>query len=103
LATRVIRVRVDFIHFPLIYYFHAGPEGARWRDRFENSLISRIAALQPEWPESIRLGASMLRIALSDVAGILNSKFVRHATGNKPGAVFDAVRRDHLESDRPDE
>jgi hypothetical protein len=32
LAQSVIRTRVDFIHYPLIYYFHADTEGTSLAD-----------------------------------------------------------------------
>ncbi len=101
LAESVIRVRVDFIHFPLIYYFHADTEGAS----LARSLIKldELAerASNKQRPEPIRLSAAVLKIAISDMADVLAAKFVGQAKGQEPRIVFDAVRRDHLEWGRP--
>ena len=103
LAENVIRVRVDFIHFPLIYYFHADTEGASLARSLGHLADLAERASQDERAEPIRLGASVLSIALSDIAGILSTKFVPASKGEIPAVVFNAVRRDHVERDRPED
>jgi hypothetical protein len=103
LAASVFRVRVDFIHFPVIYYFHADTEGAS----LPRSLIqlSELAerACDRQQPDQIRLGAAMLSRSISDTAAILAAKFVgEQGKGNTKG-VFEAMRRDHLEHTRDTE
>lgn len=97
LADSIFRVRVDFIHFPLIYYFHADTEGASLARSL--SQLSDLAerASKDDKPEAVRLAAALLKIALSDTADVLTRRFVPEAKGQEPTAVFNAVRRDHLE------
>lgn len=97
LAASVIRVRIDFIHFPLIYYFHADTEGASLARSLTHLADLAERASRPGCPNAIRLSAAMLNDALSDMAGALAAKFVHDAYGQDPPAVFEAVRRDHLE------
>lgn len=100
LAASVLRVRVDFIHFPVIYYFHADTEGAS----LPRSLIqlSELAerACDDQRPEQIRLGAAILSRAISDTAGVLSAKFVGDQGKGNTRTVFEAMRRDHLEDTR---
>jgi hypothetical protein len=103
LAASVIRVRVDFIHFPLIYYFHADTEGASLARALKGLADLAERASRDQRAEPIRLSAAVLKIALSDMAGILTAKFVKQPKGDDPKAVFEAVRCDHLERDRPED
>jgi hypothetical protein len=48
-------------------------------------------------PESVRLSAAMLKIALGDIAETLATKFVPKSRGSDPRIIFEHVRRDHLE------
>lgn len=103
LADAVIRVRVDLIHFPLIYYFHADTEGTS----LARSLIhlSELAerASHDKRPEQIRLGAAMLNHAIGETAALLAAKFLRQVKDKEPREIFEAMRRDHLERDKPDQ
>lgn len=100
LAASVLRVRVDFIHFPVIYYFHADTEGAS----LPRSLIqlSELAerACQDGQPEQIRLGAAILSRAISDTAAVLARTFVGDQGKGNTKSVFEAMQRDHLEDTR---
>jgi hypothetical protein len=98
LAQGVLRARVDLIHFPLIYYFHAGTEGASL-GRFLiqlNDLASRASA--PDRPEANRLGAALLAASLADIAKLLNERFVNPLITDDSRSTFEAVAKDHLES-----
>lgn len=97
MAVAVIRVRVDLIYFPLIYYFHTETQGTSLAKSLTElfHLAERSADKQPE---TVRLSAAVLRIALGDIAETLRSKFLRNANGNSPQSVFEAVSRDHLEN-----
>ena len=97
LAQGVLRARVDLIHFPLIYYFHAGTEGASL-GRFLiqlYDLASRASA--NDRPEPIRLGAALLSTSLDDVAELLKERFVDTPKDSGARSVFEAVAKDHLE------
>lgn len=98
LAQGVLRARVDLIHFPLIYYFHAGTEGASL-GRFLiqlNDLASRASAT--DRPEANRLGAALLAASLADIAKLLNERFVNPLITDDSRSTFEAVAKDHLES-----
>jgi hypothetical protein len=51
-------------------------------------------------PEQIRLSAAMLSRAISDTAAVLAAKFVGDQGKGNTKAVFEAMRRDHLEDTR---
>ncbi len=94
-SSHVIRLRVDLIHFPLIYYFHADVERA--------ALPRAIIILHgfardgqaSECPPHVRLAAASLHFSLCDLADVLAERFVK-ADSKDPEAVFQAVGRDHL-------
>lgn len=97
LAHGVLRTRVDFIHFPLLYYFHVESQGIAL-GRFLLSLRTLAErALAGDQPEPVRLGGAMLSISLSDMGELLQVRFVPQANKNDPREVFKAVARDHLE------
>lgn len=95
LANAVIQARVDFIHFPVIYYFHS--------DHRRSSLASALPRLiryaesgsDPNMPERVRLAAAMLRAALEDLAALLSERFL-HTKSNDPAVVFRAYGEDHV-------
>jgi hypothetical protein len=97
LAQSLMRTRVDFIHFPLIYYFHADTEGASL-GRFL-VLLQELAGRASKHGQSahVRSGACLLRNSLEDLAEILARKYVG-GDARDPRSVFEAVSRDHLES-----
>ncbi len=98
-AERVIRSRVDFIHFPLIYYFHADTERAALARSLESLQELSDRASSDQIREQDRLPGAMLRAALSDLAEVLAKKFLPGSHGKHPAAVFRAVARDHQEED----
>jgi len=94
LTEGVIRTRVDLIHFPLIYYFHADSERASLA--LALLTIEKLArrAGELEGADHVRLHASMLDAALADLAKVLAHRFL-DANEDDPHAVFDAFARDH--------
>ena len=97
LAAEVIRLRVDFIHFPLIYYFHADTEGASLPRAMLRLIELCDQASDPSQPAPRRLSAAMLRQAITDMAGVLTQRFLRDARDKEPAEVFRAMMRDHRE------
>lgn len=95
LTEGVIRTRVDLIHYPLIYYFHADSERASLA--LALLTIGKLArqARHVEGADHVRLHASMLDAALADLAKVLAHRFV-DANEDDPQAVFDAFAKDHL-------
>lgn len=95
LASSVIQTRVDFIHFPIIYYFHS--------DHRRSSLASALPKLiqlaetgsSADAPERVRFSAAMLRAALEDLAAVLDERFL-HTKSNDPTVVFRAYGKDHV-------
>jgi hypothetical protein len=100
LADSVIQAHVDFIHFPVIYYFHSG--------RRRSSLAYSLPALlrfaedgsKAELPNRVRLAAATLQGALEDLARVLSRRFI-HASSDEPGAIFQAYIKDHILIDEP--
>lgn len=99
LTGDVIRTRVDLIHFPLIYYFHADAERASLA--LALLTIDQIAqdARKVEGANRVRLQAAMLETALGDLAKVLAHRFVS-ADADDPRAVFDAFAKDHLAGEK---
>jgi Ion channel len=98
LTGHVIRVRVDLIHFPLIYYFHGDTEGASLAKSLQ--MLTKLAqtAATDDRPQRVRLAAAMLQVALNDIAQLFASRFVRDQDAKNTEAVLQAVARDHLRS-----
>lgn len=94
-ALDVVQVRVDFVHYPVIYYFHSGSKHASLPDAL--LLLSRFAeeGIKEQNHESVRLAAAGLNAGLADLAHLLGTMFV-HADPNDPIAVFRAYAADHL-------
>ena len=95
LANCVIQTRVDFIHFPIIYYFHS--------DHRRSSLAAALPRLMHfaetgsrlEAPERVRLTAATLREGLEDLAALLDERFL-HTGSIDPAVVFRAYAKDHI-------
>jgi hypothetical protein len=95
MAQDVIRTRIDFVHFPLIYYFYAATERASLPVALGQLLDLAKRGCKESRPERVRLTAATLRAALEDIAEILAARFV-DGDRNDPEAVFTAFQRDHL-------
>lgn len=95
LALAVIQARVDFIHFPVIYYFHS--------DRRRSSLARALPELlrfaqigsTSNASDRVRLASATLEAALEDLARVLSNRFL-HAESDDPAAIFRAYAGDHV-------
>jgi hypothetical protein len=95
LALDVIRVRVDFIHFPILYYFRSDDRTSSLALALSELLRFAKAGSNPSAPERVRLAASTLQEALEDTAELLREHFVRSGSAS-PDRVFRAYAQDHL-------
>jgi hypothetical protein len=94
LARDVIRMRIDLVHFPIIYYFAT-------HDRYASVAywIFQVGewarqGLAPDAPAHVRVAAGVLDRALDDFATLLLDRFVPMQPGNRQ-AVFHAFAADH--------
>jgi len=99
MAQDVIRTRIDFVHFPLIYYFYAATERASLPQALGQLLEIAERGCDESRPERVRLTSATLRTALEDFAELLTARFV-DADAKDPEAVFAAFQRDHLTASR---
>ena len=95
MAQDVIRTRIDFVHFPLIYYFYAATERASLPQALSQLLDMAKRGCEESRPERVRLTAATLRTALEDLAEILAARLI-DADPKDPQSVFTAFQRDHL-------
>lgn len=100
LAQKVIRARVDFIHFPLIYYFHADTEGASLAHALSGLLALAERALKEEGSEELRFAGCLLQFALRDMAEVIAGRFAPRADPKDPESVFQAAADYHLQRDQ---
>lgn len=102
LALGVITARIDFIHFPVVYYFHA----ERRRSSLPHALpdLLRIAALgsQPDASRQVRLAAATLHTALHDLAQVLSMRFI-HGDPDDTARIFQVYAEHHVLEKRADE
>jgi hypothetical protein len=102
LALDVIRARIDFIHFPVVYYFHA----ERRRSSLPHSLpdLLRLAELgsRPEASEPVRLAAATLQTALHDLGQVLSLRFI-HGDQGDTARIFRVYAKDHVLGKKADE
>ncbi len=94
-AADVIRTRVDFIHFPVIYYFHSDHRRSSLAHTLPDLLRLADKGSDANIPEPVRLASTTLRIALEDLAQILSRRFI-HADTEDPSVVFRAYADAHL-------
>jgi ion channel len=100
MAQDVIRTRIDFIHFPLIYYFRAVRERASLPAAAGDLLNLAVQGCGESRPPRVRLAAATLKAALEDFAEMLATRFLQTDTKD-PAAVFAAFKRDHLTDQVP--
>ncbi len=102
LALDVIRARIDFIHFPVVYYFHA----ERRRSSLPHSLpdLLRLAELgsRPDASQPVRLAASTLQTALHDLGQVLSVRFI-HGDRDDTARIFRVYAEDHVLGKNADE
>ncbi len=95
LAVGVIRTRIDFIHLPILYYFHSSVESASLPEALGYLMYFAQCGFAPGAPDRIRLASAALQSALDELAEALHNRFLRTETKD-PAPVFDAYARDHL-------
>jgi|SRR5579875_1413249 len=95
LANAVIETRVDFIHFPVIYYFHSDHRRSSLSSALPRLIRYAELGLNPSAPERVRLAAATLQGALDDLAALLDERFL-HTKSTDPLVVFRAYAEDHL-------
>ncbi len=95
LAVNVIQARVDFIHFPILYYFHADRRRSSLARALPNLLCFAEQGLKRDTSEQVRLASATLQTALEDLAQVLSNRFV-HLEPNDPAEVFRAYAEDHV-------
>jgi hypothetical protein len=91
----VIRTRIDFIHFPIIYYFHSSVESASLPEGLGHLMYFARRGFAPGAPNRVRLASAALRSALDELAEALRSRFLQTETKDAAD-VFNAYARDHL-------
>ncbi len=95
LAVNVIQARVDFIHFPVLYYFHADRRRSSLARALPKLLSFAETGLTSNVSEQVRLATATLQTALEDLAQVLSHRFV-HAGSNDPAGIFRAYAKDHV-------
>jgi Ion channel len=95
LANAVIQARVDFIHFPIVYYFHSDHRRSSLAAALPKLLDFAKAGAHAESAERLRLAAAVLHAALEDLAALLNERFL-HTKSKDPALVFRAYAKDHI-------
>jgi Ion channel len=93
LARAVSGVRVDLIHFPILYYFAtADRDGsiARWTRALSGLATESLASAH----DNVRLAAASLDAALTDLARHLGEAFLDEREADR-ATVFAAFARDH--------
>jgi hypothetical protein len=92
-ADRTLEVRMDFVHHPVVYYFHA-PD---LRSSLPAALpVLRRLALEYEATGDAdeRLGAATARIAVEDLAHAIAREFLGH-TDVEPERALAVYAEDH--------
>src|SRR5581483_9787934 len=90
----VVTIRVDLIHFPILYYFHAADENACLSRSI--GAIARFASegSDSQRPARVRFAAATLDDALDDCAAVL-AGYVRGVDPHDRFAVFRAYAQHH--------
>ena len=95
LALEVVRTRVDFIHFPIIYYFHADRRRSALAQSLSHLVRFAESGCRTDAPERVRLAAATLRAALDDLAGVLADRFLE-VESDDANTIFRAYAEDHV-------
>ncbi len=96
-VAAVIRLRVDYVHFPILYYFRANTETACIAHTIGH--VERFAkqAGEPARPERLRLLSAALQKALDRYAEILAEQYGDIEPGDRV-EVFRAYAKEHRRS-----
>jgi hypothetical protein len=92
-VSDVVEARVDFVHFPMSYYFKAPDEEASLPAALMNLCKWAKAADDTNQKEN-KLAAMALQVALQDLADTIAEKFLK-LTAADPETVFRAYAQDH--------
>ncbi|GGQ64576.1 potassium channel family protein [Streptomyces asoensis] len=92
LATEVARVRIDFTQYAEAYYFHDGEDHSSLAATVGYATVLAQRGRAARRPE-VRLAGSLLAGALTDLAAVLDQRFLH--TGGPSTAVFAAYAADH--------
>ncbi len=94
LASAVTQLRIDLVHFPVLYYFVAREEDAsvaRWMSELERLAVEGSGQ---QCAATARLAALALQSALDELAAILAQRFLR-MEGADRAAIFRAFAEAH--------
>lgn len=91
MAGSIIAVRVDLTQYSETYYFRDEPDSSLAATVGFAVELARIGAASVR--ADIRFAAMILDYALTDLAGVLDARFLR--TGGTTSEVFDAYAADH--------
>lgn len=94
LALDVIRTRVDFLHFPIIYYFHSTRKDSSLAHTLPELARFAKRGAKAETGERVRLASAALQRALEDLARLMRRRFI-HTASDDPETVFRAYAEDH--------
>ena len=92
LAEKVVRVEVDLIYFPILYYFHAAHRKASLA--FALPVLVKFAEEGTKRDDRVRIAAETLRCAIQDLSGLLGRRFLRTGT-NDVHSVLERYAQDH--------
>ncbi|MFD5256358.1 potassium channel family protein [Streptomyces bobili] len=92
LTTEVVRVRIDFTQYAEAYYFHDGEDHSSLAAMVGYATALAQHGQSARRPE-VRLAGDLLDGALTDLAAILDQRFLH--TGGTPTEVFTAYAADH--------
>ncbi|MEV4192423.1 potassium channel family protein [Streptomyces toxytricini] len=92
LATDVSVISVDFLQYAESYYFHDGDGHISLAQQIAGAVHLADQASAARHPE-VRKSAAVLRVALDDLAAILDNRFLR--TRGSAREVFESYARDH--------
>ena len=94
LTSQLVSVRVDLLHFPIVYYFHSRDprnEPARSLQR----LIPAVEECRGTNPEpAAALQAERLALAIEELLATVDDEFLG-ATGTPPQETLARWQRDH--------
>ena len=95
LAQDVTRTRIDFVHFPVIYFFGSDNEAsslATW-----TGVLQRYAreGADPQRPPHVRVAGAALDRSLGGLADILSGRFAT-VSGDNRDEIFRAYAEAHL-------
>lgn len=102
IGERIIQARIDFIHFPLIYYFHADTEGASLAHAMLRLLDLAKEGCDLSNSKDVRYSAALLLTSMDDLADVIAARFLPGRDFHKPEEVFQAAANDHLRHDASD-